>query len=264
MRNIQTMAKRPIEVDSDSGRITRFTELFSQLKTRLSKIAGSNGHLTFYDLVETAGAKSAAVREVKSELCRYERLAEAIGLDGDGHRSVLAVPTKESIAQLENLIHKLDPLQVGKVFAKPITVFNDKQSLHAVLAHMYENRFSQVVVETERGHVLLSSEGVARWLGWQSKKKSSLFEEVRVSDVLKFEPPETFTLARPNMPVTEAQRAFDERLSKHQPELRAVVITEDGSPKGKPVGLITPWDLSYMFSKQGDAWRAGDSITSHV
>ena len=67
----------------------------------------------------------------------------------------------------------------------------------------------------------------------------------------------------PENTVYDAQEAFRKAIETKHPRLFAIIITDNGKKTGKPIGIVTPWDLTpeespsldYIFSKQEDFWN---------
>jgi non-specific serine/threonine protein kinase len=67
----------------------------------------------------------------------------------------------------------------------------------------------------------------------------------------------------PEDSIYEAQQAFTKSIEKNRPRLFAVLVTDNGKSSGKPIGIVTPWDLTpgeapaedYVFRKQEDFWN---------
>ena len=128
---------------------------------------------------------------------------------------------------------------------------------------MRDEDFSQIVIE-EKGRVsLLTVEGVAKWLEQQADKDVITVAKVKVSDALACDLPDTFVVMGPEDTIYDAQQAFKNSIEKNRPRLFAVIVTENGKRTGKPIGIVTPWDLTpeeapsedYVFRKQEDFWN---------
>jgi hypothetical protein len=128
---------------------------------------------------------------------------------------------------------------------------------------MRDNDFSQIVIE-EKGRVsLLTVEGVAKWFEEQADNDLISVSKVKVRDALSCDLSNTFVIMGPEDTFYDAQKAFTKSIEKNRPRLFAVIITDNGKRTGKPVGIVTPWDLTpqealsedCVFRKQEDFWN---------
>src|SRR5205085_815504 len=90
-------------------------------------------------------------------------------------------------------------------------------------------------------NALLSSEGIARWLASCANEVVSLAGHT-VAEVLPLEKPDVFELMSGQSTVDSARQRFHEALGRGI-RLRAILITSDGKPSQRLLGIITAADL---------------------
>src|SRR6516165_577873 len=118
---------------------------------------------------------------------------------------------------------------------------NENATLYVVavsepLSYMREHDFSQVIVLHDGRYSVLSTEGVAHWLEAKSKEDIIALSEVRLSDVLTFEPKDSCIYLKVNETVDRARQIFVNDIGKR---IFSALITEHGIAKEKPVNIIT-------------------------
>jgi len=134
-------------------------------------------------------------------------------------------------------------------FQKPIRCFSSDERLAAALSYMKKHEFTQIVVSTKYGTRevrLLTTIGIVAWLTDQVGK-DACGPDSTIEDALDYEPPETHRIMGADHTVHDVQTAFKE--STTTPGLFAVIITADGLPTGRPVGIATPWDFKLTHSE---------------
>jgi hypothetical protein len=105
---------------------------------------------------------------------------------------------------------------------------------------MRENDFSQAVIRHDELHKVLSAEGITHWLGHRSKEDIISILEVRIAEVINFEPEGTCVYLKAGSTVDAAREVFTSDIGKR---LFSALVTEHGNPKEHPINILTPWDL---------------------
>lgn len=145
-------------------------------------------------------------------------------------------------------------------FAREIVVHETGYTISEVLAEMFTRDYSQVLVrvvpdpddeDEEQGEDggpggqpsplrLLTHEAVARYVRacWDDDYVD--LKHMGIEDVLADEPKGTMVIMARDRTIGDARAALA-RLG--DPRVYAVVITETGDASGRPLGLVTPWDL---------------------
>jgi hypothetical protein len=88
---------------------------------------------------------------------------------------------------------------------------------------------------------LLTTDGIARWTIAQTDVCVD-FSARTIADVLPFEKQGVFRLMRGDETVESARRAFHEALARGV-KLRAILLTKDGQPAEKLLGIVTASDV---------------------
>jgi len=223
--------------------IQKFNELDHVLR-QITGVAGEDRYSPFSKVVDLVADKNVAVRKRKEILKRIGKLRNAIIHDRDYPNRILADPRSEVIEELESVLAAIArPQKLIPKFQKTIRIFTGKHSLADCLSFMIENDFSQVVVAHESEYVLLSSEGIVKWLENARDVGLADLEGASVLDALRFEDRNICRYLSRNDPVDAAFEMFEKAIGSGIPRLQGILITENGKPQERPRGIVTPWDL---------------------
>ncbi len=90
---------------------------------------------------------------------------------------------------------------------------------------------------------MLTVEGIGRWLAEHAMQELVDIAAARIADTLAFDLPSNFQFMRRDETIDAARAVFIQAIEQKRPRLFAVIVTHNGKPTEKPLGLITPWDL---------------------
>jgi hypothetical protein len=131
-------------------------------------------------------------------------------------------------------------------FQKEVRCFSSRELVRNVLFYMQAHEFSQIVVRWHGNIRLLSNEGIVKWLTALLADGKDHIATRTVGEVIPFEKSDKFAIVGPNTPVSEVRAAF--RAEQDQPKIAAVIITDDGTPRGNPLGFVDHWDMLLTYS----------------
>ncbi len=127
------------------------------------------------------------------------------------------------------------------LFEQEMSHYSPDDPLTDALSEMARLRFSQVVVR-DRGHsVLLTEEGVSRWLLSQAAKDVAV-GDARIADVLAHEAKNSSQIMSGRQTVRDGVEAFVASLERSEP-LQAILVTPTGKAIEEIAGIVTPWDF---------------------
>ena len=140
-------------------------------------------------------------------------------------------------------------------FQKEVRCFSSRELLRNTLRYMRDHEFSQVVVRRRGNIALLSNEGIVKWLTALLADGKDHIATRTVGEVIPFEKTDTFAVVGPDAPVSKVRAAFQVELDR--PKVAAVVITDDGTTGGNPIGFVDPWDmlLTYRDNSRYVRWQ---------
>lgn len=194
-------------------------------------------------------------KRVKYIIERYDQDIEAINRLRNvvAHEKFLegrpmADPREDVIDKLEEIFEALArPMTVfERRSSVPPTVFNANETLGSVLKYMMKNDFSQVVVEKSGAYTFLRREDTARWLERNAEGPVPDPDNIRIEQVIPAGIRHKVHIAK-DATVYEALAYFQENDEGYP----ALMITEKGLDREKPLGVITPMDIIDYVSIAG-------------
>jgi hypothetical protein len=246
------------------GSTEEFIGLCHKLWDYLRQLTNSDHSTSFNELVDRAAEMNGVVRSEVRTLKDFGRLCNAIKNHQAYPREKIAEPTKKALSDFRCLVGSItSPKNLIPTFQAEIRCFSPNEKLVIALRYMRNNDFSQIVTQEKGRLSLLTVEGVAKWLEQQADKDIITVSKVKISDALACDLPDTFEVMGSQETIYDAQQAFKNSIEKNRPRLFAVIITDDGMRTGKPVGIVTPWDLTpeesvisdFVFRKEGEFWN---------
>ncbi len=194
-------------------------------------------------------------KRVKYIIERYDQDIEAINRLRNvvAHEKFLegrpmADPREDVIEKLEEIFEALaKPMTVfERRSLVPPTVFSAHEPLGHVLKYMMKNDFSQVVVEKSGVYTFLRREDTARWLERNAEGPVPDPDNIRIEQVIPAGIRHKVHIAK-DATVYEALVYFQENDEGYP----ALMITEKGMDREKPLGVITPMDIIDYVSIAG-------------
>ena len=194
-------------------------------------------------------------KRVKYIIERYDQDLEAINRLRNvvAHEKFLegrpmADPREDVIEKLEEIFEALArPMTVfERRSLVPPTVFSANEPLGRVLKYMMKNDFSQVVVEKSGAYTFLRREDTARWLEKNAEGPVPDPDNIRIEQVIPAGIRHKVHIAK-DATVYEALAYFQENDEGYP----ALIITEKGMDREKPLGVITPMDIIDYVSISG-------------
>lgn len=230
-------------VNDDIDGTQQFLNRFNELEQFLRDTTNSKREVPFGSLIGRASQQNAAVRRHERDLREFADLRNAIVHEHPrGH--VIADIRQEALDEFILMSDQImAPERVYPLFRREIHVYNENDPLSPAVKDLWESGHSQLIVRVDKMLTLLSSQGIARWLGSQVNGQAVDLADASVGDALTFEEEGGMAFVSRDAPVDEARELFLSFPTRHSQRLRAVVITENGRPTEAPLGLITASDL---------------------
>ncbi len=161
----------------------------------------------------------------------------------DGHP--IAEPHESTVHELERLTGLLaSPSRLESLLPIDVCTCPPGDRIGTAARAMRLGAFSQLpVIENERFLGLLTAESIALWLPEAFSEELDILEEVIVGEILRFRPPEsTDRFFGRRALFYDVIGAFEEELAEGR-YLQAVLITQNGRPEERLLGILTPSDL---------------------
>lgn len=221
-----------------------FVQLYNILCDILKKQINAETETNFGELIRAAAKRNATVYRHRVWLKSIGYLRNAIVHDSGKKETIIADPRPEVVDGLRRLVDALTkPVTVYEHANRAVRTFTECDELCQVLAYMEEKDYSQVVVKVKDKHGVLSSEGIVRWLSRARDVGLANLEGATVGDAYACEDSESCQFLGRYEPLDAAILAFETAIPKRIPRLQAILITDNGRPTEKPLGIITPWDI---------------------
>lgn len=225
---------------------TRFMAAFNDVEDHLLKAVGNGHYVPFSDLRRKA--RNAKITTAKQDewLAAFGNLRNAISHGRYDNGRPLADPVDSVVTRMETLREAIiQPPTVGDVVRGQQAVeFPSDEPLSTALRYVREHSYSQFPIRDQGQFVgLLTTNAIARWLAHQMDLHGGMAESESVGEVLEHaEADEQAVLLGRDSWLVEAL----ERLSPPDPSVAgctAVVVTQNGRPTEKTLGLITHADI---------------------
>ena len=228
----------------------RYLAAFYSIERHLKGLCNEDRHLTFYQMVERVAEKSPEVRRFKDDLKEFADLRNAIVHErSDGH--IIAEPNIQAVEQLEmiqEIIKK--PPRVYPFFQAKVLSFDIHSPIAVAVEMMAKEAFSQApVTEKDEFKALLTTDTIARWLGFNAKEDILSLNDTKIGDVLKCtEEKQNFKFISKKQTILETIDLFHQFENSGR-RLDAALITENGNKKDKLIGIITLADFPKLLQK---------------
>jgi len=155
----------------------------------------------------------------------------------------IAIPSEYMIQKLERIAEKFGkPTKVFPKFRRTVVTVKPEDTLAQIFKLISNREYSQFpVYGLTKFKGLLTENGITRWVANHVAGQMSLvdLEDVNVRAVLRQEE------KRKNWDFTAKDKTLEEvqHLFSQNKFLEAVLITQNGKPTEKLLGIVTRWDL---------------------
>lgn len=223
----------------------RFISSFNRIDHKIRSEGNYERRIPFSRVVEYACKHNAVVRRFKVDLLEFAELRNAIVHQSSPPEFVIAEPHSSIVEKIEEIERELlEPKLVIPEFRRKVECFTIYDSLAKVLASIKANQYSQFPIYGEgRFKGLLTTNGIANWLAHNIQEDIISICEATVADVLLCEENrKNYKFISRNTNIYEAEEIFKDGISKGK-RLEALLITENGNPSEKLLGIVTTWDM---------------------
>lgn len=225
----------------------RFLATFNKIERHLRTMTRSDKGTSFFTLVTQAAKKDAVVRRYDTDLKEFADLRNAIVHERtDAH--AIAEPYDHTVNALEGIAATLlDPPRLTR-FQRSVTTLTTADSVASAAGLMFRKSFSQIPIYSGSQFVaLLTTNTIARWLGASIDEDVFSLSETPIGAVLEYaEDQDNVYFMGQRATVFDALERFQdsERRGRRGKRLEAILITGDGRPSNKLLGIITVHDLA--------------------
>lgn len=241
------MADQHKEIKRQRERSERFEVAFNQIHTELKKLERNADTDQFLELLHKVKNRHAPIRRYFDDLKSYARLRNALVHEKSRKNFYIAEPHPEVVEQIESIAEFLQvPPSILTVASKPVKTFDADEEVKVALEEMEGHEFTQYPIY-EDGHFkfLMTESGLRRYFASRLEGSKIDLAGQKLRDVQKHEKTNTVKIVSKDMNIFELQDLYDSR-SEDENKLEAVIITENGSYKEEPIGIVSSWDLIKM------------------
>ncbi|NLY79247.1 MAG: CBS domain-containing protein [Lysinibacillus sp.] len=223
----------------------RFLLAFNRITQTLRRIVKAKEYMPFYRLVDLAKKKSPLVKKYEDELRSFADLRNAIVHHRTSQEFVIAEPHTKIVERIEYIDELLArPRLVGQVFRKKVVSFQTTDSLKNVLNIIQERKYTQFPIYDGRDfRGLITTTGITNWLAEATNTQMPLYEMPKLDDILSYEKNRgNYKFISRYMTIYHAKELFKQGVERGK-RYEALLITENGRPHQRLIGIITPLDL---------------------
>ncbi|GHH99344.1 CBS domain-containing protein [Neobacillus kokaensis] len=221
----------------------RFEVAYNQVHDSLRNIVKINDD-RFVVLVKVGAKKYQVIETFKKDLEQYARLRNAIVHEKMEVGFYIAEPNAKVVNHIEKIAGILSrPNYALTIASKKVVFFDDHDKILKVTEAIKEHGYSKFPIYKNKKCIgLLTSSSIVKWMSQNMENGLVNLADIRVSDIMKFEKDHPIDFVSKESNIFEVENIFEKFHSKKR-KLECVIITENGSPEEKPLGVVTPWDL---------------------
>lgn len=225
----------------------RFLSAFNNIEYAIKTRYNMNRSMGFSEAVRKAVAFNFTIRKYEDDLISYGRLRNAIVHDNGDY--VIAEPHTEVVEKIEKIERLLTtpPKALEVVARRDVLSVHSSKSMREVIMIIASSSYSNIpvfnddneIIGIANGQKMLDSFGKFLLSGGN---ETAFLDSVKIEDMLsKIENSNYYAFANKDITVEQALSLFHQNS-----KLLAVLVTENGGAKEKPLGIMTGSDVLKM------------------
>ncbi len=225
----------------------RFLSAFNSIEYTIKTRYNMNRSMGFSEAVRKAVAFNFTIRKYEDDLISYGRLRNAIVHDNGEY--VIAEPHIEVVEKIEKIERLLTtpPKSLEVVARRDVLSVHSSKSMREVITLIASSNYSNIpvfndeneIIGIANGQKMLDSFGKFLLSGGN---ETAFLDSVKIEDMLsKLENSNYYAFANKEVTVEQALSLFHQNS-----KLLAVLVTENGGAKEKPLGIMTGSDVLKM------------------
>lgn len=230
----------------------QFLASFSSIEGWLRARTASSSEISFSKMISIAALEHRVVARYEADLRQFAKLRNAIVHDRAGGH-VIAEPNDRAVTDLQRIESTLsDPAKLIPKFAIDVISREMNDSIGSAVTDMRHGAFSQIPI-TKDGRVVavLTSETVARWLAAELDNEIVSLKDTPIESVLNHtEDEDYYCFLKRDQTLHDALEIFENYASRGK-VLDAVLISHNGRPEDKLLGMLTVFDLPKILDELG-------------
>jgi CBS domain-containing protein len=223
----------------------KFETAFNRIHKALKEMVKGTDSDAFVELLYSGYKNHSLVRKYKGELHQFAKLRNAIVHERVNADYYIAEPHIEVVERIEEIAREFEKPQTAlSIATSPVFYYYEDAYLKDVLKVINKFDFTRFPVydKDDKYIALLTSTEIIQWMAKHFSDDVVHFEDVRVKELLTNGKNYFVTFVDEDASLYHIEELF-ERYHTRGKKLQAVIITETGDRHGKPIGVITPWDL---------------------
>lgn len=223
----------------------RFVTAYNRIDQLMKNVIGTQEHMAFYRLIDYAKKKNAVIRKYEADLREYGDLRNAIVHNRTSMEFAIAEPHEDVVLKMEEIETALKtPITVGSMFRTNVTMFQQTDSLSYALRVIKDKKYNQFpVYDGTQFKGLITPVGITMWMASKVESKDVSRSRTTLGEILAHENDrENHQFIAKQESVYEALEIFKTAVTRGR-RLEALLITEDGKPNNKLIGIVTPMSL---------------------
>jgi CBS domain-containing protein len=223
----------------------KFETAFNRIHKALREMVKETESDAFVELLYSGYKNHSLIRKYKSELHQFAKLRNAIVHERVNADYYIAEPHIEVVERIEEICREFEKPQTAlSIATSPVFYYYEDAYLKDVLKVINKFDFTRFPIydKDDKYVALLTSTEIIQWMAKHFSSEVIHFEDVRIKELLKKGKNYFVTFVTEDASLYEIEELF-ERYHTRGKKLQAVIITETGDRHGKPIGVITPWDL---------------------
>lgn len=220
----------------------RFLNAFVSIEQSLRDLCNT-GNMKFYQMVNMVAKKNHIVQNSISDLLEYAELRNAIIHQRGAKQEVIAMPVDSVVNDIERIANALNKDQaIANYLHRKVVVCGPDMPVDKAFYLMQKLGSSKLPVYDDEGFVgMIDYRMIAMWAMEFSKLETvyELIEEYETNHRIEF--------VDPSQTVSQIVNMFESQLRKGA-SILAVIVSKDGSKKGKPLGIFTSFDIPELIS----------------
>ncbi|WP_449537387.1 CBS domain-containing protein [Ferdinandcohnia sp. Marseille-Q9671] len=222
----------------------RFEVAFNRIHKALSKMVKNVNGDIFSQLVTHGAKRHAIIRSYKDELYQFAKLRNAIVHEKLRADFYIAEPHREVVERIEEIAALLEMPRTALSFSNgPVVYFNFQSSIKDVVLAIQTNTYTKFPIYKNGSCIgILTSGAILKWMAKRLSQETIELRDIRVGEIIPYETKHLIDFVDKDREIFEVEEMFEKRHA-HGKKLEAVIITANGKMDGKPLGIITSWDL---------------------
>jgi predicted transcriptional regulator len=222
----------------------RFEVAFNQIHAWLQRNSKHTYSDKFSDLIREGFPKHAIIRKHFHDLKMFARLRNSIVHDKVQLGFYIAEPHERVVEQIENIASQMvEPKLALSIASKPVFYYFEDAKLKDILTVVKKKSYSVFPIYDENGFKwFLTADCIIQWLADRNDESPIQLNDVRVRELYPLKKQLPVEFVNKEVDIFEVEEIFERYHMKNQ-KLEAVIITESGLQREKPLGIVTSWDL---------------------